>query len=188
MKRRSDRPADPGRRRALKLAGAAAVPLVAPGVVHAAAQAAGAPRFFTRDELAMVEELCEIVIPADEHSGGAKAAGVAGYIDGRLAEEPEAAPREAWRRGLKLVDAVAAELHGRPFMQLDAAGREGVVARLARDEASPESDEARFFVELKRQTARAYYTSRIGIHDEMNYQGNTLLLEFAGTDVSEPEP
>ena len=32
----------------------------------------------------------------------------------------------------------------------------------------------------KRRTARAYYTSKIGIHQEMEYKGNTLLMEFVG--------
>ena len=40
-----------------------------------------APKFFTRAQYALVDELTEILIPADEHSGGARAAGVVTYID-----------------------------------------------------------------------------------------------------------
>ena len=47
---------------------------------------------------------------------------------------------------------------------------------------SPKTDGERFFGELKRWTALGYYTSRIGIHDEMEYKGNSLLMEFSGTD------
>ena len=32
--------------------------------------------------------------------------------------------------------------------------------------------------------AEAYYTSKIGIHDELKYQGNVYIDEFIGTDVS----
>ena len=32
----------------------------------------------------------------------------------------------------------------------------------------------------KEQTAFAYYTSRIGIHQEMEFKGNTVLVEFVG--------
>src|SRR5438309_5457210 len=40
-----------------------------------------AARFFTPQELVLIEELAETVIPADSHSGGAKAAKVADYIE-----------------------------------------------------------------------------------------------------------
>ena len=44
------------------------------------------PAFFTPDEFALVDELSEMIIPADEHSPGARAAKVAAFIDTRLAE------------------------------------------------------------------------------------------------------
>jgi hypothetical protein len=47
---------------------------------------------------------------------------------------------------------------------------------------APTTHGERFFVELKQWTTFGYYTSRIGIHDEMEYKGNTLLREFSGTD------
>ena len=44
-------------------------------------------------------------------------------------------------------------------------------------------------MELKDWTARGYYTSSIGIHDEMEYKGNTMQDEFAGIDVATlPKP
>jgi len=39
-------------------------------------------------------------------------------------------------------------------------------------------------VALKRRTVRGYYTSQLGIHDEMNYKGNTMQEEYSGIDVS----
>jgi hypothetical protein len=46
----------------------------------------------------------------------------------------------------------------------------------------------RFFVELKSWTARGYYTSKIGIHDEMEYKGNRAIVEFSGVDVATLPP
>ncbi len=46
--------------------------------------------------------------------------------------------------------------------------------------------EVRFFHELKRLTARGYYTSKIGIHDELEYKGNRILQEYAGCDDQPP--
>src|SRR5207249_9801174 len=48
---------------------------------------AGVPgKFLTAAEYALLDELTELIIPADDHSPGARAAAVAAYIDGRLAE------------------------------------------------------------------------------------------------------
>ena len=38
-------------------------------------------------------------------------------------------------------------------------------------------------MELKFSTADAYYSSKIGIHQEMEYKGNVLLPEFVGYEV-----
>jgi hypothetical protein len=37
-----------------------------------------------------------------------------------------------------------------------------------------------FFEDIKRRTTFAYYTSEIGIHQELNYKGNAVLSEWPG--------
>jgi hypothetical protein len=37
-----------------------------------------------------------------------------------------------------------------------------------------------FFVTAKQATVHGYYTSEIGIHQELKYKGNKVLLEFVG--------
>ena len=51
------------------------------------------------------------------------------------------------------------------------------------DEDEPKTLEGRFFQELKKRTVRAYYTSDIGIHKEMEYKGNTYLDAFVGYEA-----
>ncbi len=142
------------------------------------------PRFFTADELAMVDELSELIIPADEHSPGARAAKAAEYIDGQLAETWEEKAKQEWRDGLKLVNQLSTEMHGKPLMQSSPDQRIALLTRIAAREADPQKPEEKFFVELKSRVAHAYYTSKIGIHQELEYKGNTYLREFAGVDVS----
>jgi hypothetical protein len=178
-----------GRREMMKLAAGAiiapALPQTGPKNRRPPAKAqTNGRRFFTPDEFAMVDELSEMIIPTDEHSPGARAAKVAEYIDRRLAESFEDEPKTQWREGLKLVDQISVEMSGRPFMQASQDQRIAVLTRMARKESSPERPEEKFFVELKSRVARAYYTSKIGIHDELEYKGNTYLREFAGIDVS----
>jgi len=176
-------PSDPTlSRRELLAAGAGAAAIAAVSSVTPAIEAATG-RFFTPSELALVDELSEIVIPADEHSPGARAAKVAASIDARLAEAMDEPLRLRWRTGLAAVEALATSRHGRRFMRLTPAEREGVVAEMAKGEGAPRSDGQRFFVELKRWTVKAYYASRIGLHQEMEYKGNTVLAEYVGEDV-----
>jgi hypothetical protein len=140
-------------------------------------------RFFTQGEYAMVDELSELIIPTDDHSPGARAAKVAEYIDRSLAETREEEPKQEWREGLKLIDRISNEMSGRPFMQASQEQRVAALERIARNETDPQKPEEKFFVQLKSRVAYAYYTSKIGIHDELEYKGNTYLREFAGEDV-----
>lgn len=174
-----------GRRRMLKATTAAliAAPLLGTENTLAAMVQSKAPLFFTREEFAMVDDLAEIIIPADEHSPGARAAKVAEYIDFRLSESFTEEPKQMWREGLKLVDAISREMHRKTFMQASPDARLAVVTRIAKNEMNPQQPEEKFFVELKHHTARAYYSSKIGIHQEMEYKGNTYLKEFVGEEA-----
>lgn len=155
----------------------AAVPLAAQQ------NAAPAPLFFTPAEFQMVDELSEIIIPSDDHSPGARAAKVAVYIDKTLSESFEEEPRQMFREGLKQVDKLSQEMHGQSFLDSAPKQRVGVVARIARNEKHPQKPEERFFRKLKGSVAFAYYTSSIGIHQEMQYKGNTVQTEFSGFDA-----
>jgi hypothetical protein len=146
--------------------------------------AAGGPKFFTKDELAMVDELTEMIIPTDEHSPGARAAKCAAYIDARLAEAFDEEPRTLWRDGLKAIDTMSQSVNGHRFLESSEAERTAVLTKIAAAEREPKTPEEKFFGELKSRTVHAYYTSDIGIHKEMEYKGNTLLQEYVGTDVS----
>jgi hypothetical protein len=172
---RLDEPAGPGeltRRELIKLGAAATLSASLSAGAELAAQVAAGAAFFTAQELAVVDELSELIIPTDDHSPGAKAAKVAAFIDARLAEAFDEADRTAWRAGLK------------PFLGLPAAERLAFLTKIAANEAKPQTADEQFFVELKRRVVQAYYTSEIGLKQEIEYKGNTLLPEFVGYDVS----
>jgi hypothetical protein len=178
---------DVTRRELLKAAGAAAIaaPLVVGEPLAAAvAVAADAPKFFTRDQWALVDELSEIIIPADEHSGGARAAKVVDAIDSWLAEAFDQEPKQNWVEGLARVDQLAREKKGTTFMQLSPEDREAIVTIMAADEEKATTAEGKFFNEIKRRTSHFYYTSKVGIHDELQYKGNVMQEEYSGIDVS----
>lgn len=142
------------------------------------------PLFFTAEEYALVDELTEMIVPADDHSPGARAAKIAVYIDFRLSESFEDEPKTLWRNGLRLVERLSQEMHGKTFLQSSPEQRVVLLTRISQNEMKPAAPEEVFFRELKSRTARAYYTTKIGIHSEMEYKGNTYLKEFAGYDAT----
>jgi hypothetical protein len=169
------------------LGAAAAAALVTPlarAEGQAAASSPGAPaRFLTPAELALLDELTEIIIPTDAHSPGARAAGVAGYLDGVLAESLEPERQATWRAGLQAVEALSLRLNGKPLLHATPVQRVAVVTRMAAGESNPRTPEERFFKELKRATVQAYYTSKIGIHQDQEYKGNVVQPgDYAGSD------
>jgi hypothetical protein len=174
---------DLSRRDAIKLAAAATV-AASLGVDDAAAQVR-IGGFLTEAEFTLLDELSEMIIPADAHSPGARAAKVAAFIDARLAEAWEQKDRTEWRSGLALVDRLSQEAHQLPFMKASPEQRLAVLTRMAQNESTPQKPEEKFFKELKSRVVYAYYTSEIGIKQEMEYKGNTYQNDFAGIDVSQ---
>lgn len=142
-------------------------------------------KFLTAAELALVDELTELIIPTDDHSPGAKAAGVAAYIDYRLSISVEPDWQVKWRTGLKAVNGLSRDLNGKAFMDATAEQRVAVLTKMAAGEENPKTPEEHFFNELKRWTVTGYYTSSIGIHQDQEYKGNVIQPgEFAGYDAT----
>jgi hypothetical protein len=116
--------------------------------------------FFSAEEAELTSRLMEIIIPADANSPGAREAHTAAFADLMLSTGPEDA-RQRWREGLDL------------FRQR--ASLEAAVEEAAQEEEAPKTDLGRFFVQLKRMTVDGYYTSPVGIHQDLKYQGNQHL-------------
>jgi len=152
----------------------------------AASESKSAGRFFTPAQHALADELSETIIPADSHSGGAKAAKVADYIDQFLRESFDDSQKALWREGLRLVDLMSRHYNGKSFVDATPEDRIAVLTVLSDHEKMTDLPEVRFFIELKRLTVRAYYTSKIGIHDELEYKGNRINQEFVGCDDPTP--
>ena len=50
---------------------------------------------------------------------------------------------------------------------------------------TPQTPLEAFFVMTKQATIRGYYTSKIGIHDELHYKGNVFLKDFVGCQTED---
>ncbi|HKE88756.1 MAG TPA: gluconate 2-dehydrogenase subunit 3 family protein [Gemmatimonadales bacterium] len=168
----------------LTAAAVAATPLVKASA-EALVTASPPGKYLTAAELALLDELSEMIIPADDHSPGAKAAGVAAYIDYRLSISVEPDWKLKWRNGLKLVNGLSHSLNNKAFLDASADQRLAVLTKMAAGEENPKTPEEHFFNELKRWTVEGYYTSSIGIHQDQEYKGNVVQPgEFAGYDAT----
>ena len=144
----------------------------------------GAPLFFTREEFALLDALTELVIPADDHSPGARDAHVAGYIDQTVAESFLPEDKTSWRKGLRAINDLSQQLYGASFLAANKQQQTALLERIAHAEKNPQTEPEKFFTQLKQTSAFAYYSSSIGIHQEMEYRGNTMLREFVGYEVT----
>ena len=166
-------------------AAAAAASLPLANVVPRPESQAPKPKFFTAAEFALVDEMSDMIIPTDQQSAGARAAGVAIFIDGRLAEAFEKDEGQRWRTGIAAVEALSREMHGKGLMASSPEQRLALLTRIAGAESDPKTDAEKFFKQIKGGTIRAYYTSKIGIHDDQQYKGNVIQPgEYAGYDAT----
>lgn len=118
------------------------------------AHAAGATSFATLDEAAAIALLQPASAAVDRENAVARRARFRADETGRLVYFVPTTDRSAPQRG-------PATSQPPPGLAVD-------------DPALP----ARFFRLMKNLTADGYYTSRIGLIDELRYVGNTAMLEF----------
>jgi len=123
------------------------------------------PRFLTPPEHALLQDLMDIILPADEHSPGARAARTADFGDWMLAHSSAAVQRR-WREDLKWAAAQASAAEA--------------IAGMAVNESNPTTEAERFFVRLKSMTVDGFYTSEIGLQKDLGYVGNQYLVKYEG--------
>ena len=75
-------------------------------------------------------------------------------------------------------------MNQKPFLKASKREQVATLSLMAKNEKQPKTPEEKFFGQLKQTTAFAYYSSKIGIHQEMEYKGNVLLPKFVGYDVT----
>jgi hypothetical protein len=139
----------------------------------------GIPQALSAGHFVTLQALVEAIIPTDERSPGARDAGVAEYIDLWLTEADEPVRLE-WRAGLAALDSEAVARFGQAFAQLEMRSVDMLMATISENERAPQTLLEKFFVSVKAATIRGYYTSPIGIHEELRYKGNQQLPQFVG--------
>jgi gluconate 2-dehydrogenase gamma chain len=173
------------RRRVLKLFGAIGATCAYPfagdelygQTVHEHPLPQSPARFLNDVDFRTVARIADLIIPPTE-TLGALQAGVPEYID--LVISRESQHQSVVADGLRWLDSQAKDLSAERFLDLDERGQLDILEPLC-DAADNEKSPARnvqFFALLKRLTAGGYYTSRVGLIDELGYKGNTVRASF----------
>jgi gluconate 2-dehydrogenase gamma chain len=172
----------------------AAAPETAPAQTHShSAEEQTAPpqtaayrrKVFNDSEWQTVRVLCDLIIPADERSGSATAAGVPEFIDDWLDFRKQQDGNDDFAAqvlgGLAWLDRESARLFGKPFAGAEAGPQKQILDRIAwPHRAAPEDRRwAAFFSKFRDLTASGFFSSRMGIKD-LPYLGNTAVAEWKG--------
>lgn len=166
---------------------------------NAVQRPSGAPEFFSDDQLRSIGAIADVLIPATA-TPAATAAGVPAYVDYVVARNQRL--QQILSDGLRWIDAEAIRIHSQPLHMLaenqiagilqplsdaidarDALRRTGPARDYEEQRKEPAPEE--FFRAIKSLSADGYYTSQIGLVDELGYAGNTALSAFPECEVPE---
>jgi Gluconate 2-dehydrogenase subunit 3 len=132
------------------------------------------PKFFARDDFEALEAFTEILIPTDS-TPGAREAHCAHFIDFLLDASSEHAPavQKQWRAAL-------AELKRAGFHSAAPEERAAIVEAISLPERDRSKTHPAFtaYRLIKQETVFAFYTSRAGIIDALDYRGNSYNVSF----------
>jgi hypothetical protein len=142
----------------------------------AAGAVAWKPKVLTPAQNETVITLTELIIP-QTNTPGAKAAKVNEFIDFVLsdAKPPD---RDKFVAGLSAIDARTTRDHGKPFNACTPEQQTALLTELSAPGAS--GDAAEFFTAIKSMTITGYYTSEVGVRQELGDDGTLFFQEFKG--------
>jgi hypothetical protein len=145
----------------------------------AAAKTAAAwkPKVLTPHQNSTVVTLSELIIPQTD-TPGAKAANVNRFIDDVLSDGA-AGERTKFLAGLTALDERAKTEFGKPFADATPDQQTGMLTKLS----TPPVDE--FFEAIKSMTIIGYYTSEVGVRQELGDDGTLFFAEFKGCEHPE---
>ena len=144
-------------------------------------------KVFNDHQWRAVQVLCDLIIPADEHSGSATAAGVPEFIDDgldvRAREDGNQDLAAGVLGGLAWLDLESTRLFQKDFAAAAPPQQKQILDRIAWPEraATPDSRWAAFFTRFRDLTVSGFFSSKMGVAD-LPYLGNKAVAEWKGCD------
>jgi hypothetical protein len=142
------------------------------------AAAAWAPKTLDKHQLDTVATLSELIIPQTD-TPGAKATLVDRFIDSILAEAPPA-ERTSFVKGLAWMDARSKALFGKDVISATPAQQTELLTTLSAANSREPRAGVDFFNAIKSLTITGYYTSEVGLRQELGDDGVLAQATFVG--------
>lgn len=130
------------------------------------------PKFFSAEDFEALKAFTEILIPTDD-TPGAKEARCAEYIDFLMTASDGLPVQKQWHDAMDTLKSLG-------FHAADAKGRAELVAAMAKPETDRSATHPGYgaYRLIKQQNAFAFYTSRAGLIETLEYKGNSYNLVF----------
>ena len=149
----------------------------------ASAQAAAAPftpKVLTRAQLESVATLAELIIPTTS-TPGARAALVDRFVDNLMANA-QPADKDRFLTGLAWIDTRSNALYSKPFTGATPEQQTELLTKLAADSghAAEDAPGVPFFTAIKGMTIAGYYSTKIGLEQELGDDGQLFNPVFVG--------
>jgi gluconate 2-dehydrogenase gamma chain len=135
------------------------------------------PKGLSAHEYKTLAKLADYIVPADDVSGGAVAAGAPEWIDLLASQNPQLLA--IYTGGIAWVDHAMERRHATDFLSAAAEQQTAMLDLIAyrKNESAELGPGIKFFEWARKMVVDAYYTSPIGIK-ELGYMGNTALSKF----------
>jgi hypothetical protein len=134
----------------------------------AAGDAGWKPSILADRELEIVAAVADIMIPRTDTSG-ALDAGVPRFIDAALAALYVKSEQDRYKSGCGLFDSAAGAAGGKSFLEQDPAARTAFVRQTLEAALTERADEKPFILMTRELTLLGYFTSKVGITENMEY-------------------
>ena len=147
------------------------------------AQAAAAPfvpKALTPAQLESVATLAELIIPTT-NTPGARAALVDRFVDNLMANA-QPADKDRFLTGLAWMDTRSTALYGKAFTSATPEQQTELLTKLAAPsgQAAEDAPGVPFFTAMKGMTIAGYYTTKIGLEQELGDNGQLFSMVFEG--------
>jgi hypothetical protein len=148
--------------------------------IAAAAAAPWKPKVLDAHQNDTVVAISELIIPQTD-TPGARAAKVNEFIDFVLSEAAPAERRE-FLRGLGWMDTRSQELFGSDFLPATPEQQTALLTILSspRNKSAGDQLGREFFESIKSLTAAGYYTTEIGLRQELGEDGGVFFADYPG--------
>jgi len=145
------------------------------------------PSFFTQDEIAMLAEVSERIIPKTD-TPGAKDALVHRFLDEAVSYNFDDKEKSAIKAGISVFNELAASKFNKKFIDLSTEEMDVVIQQTADDAKALKEGSSQIFPQIKGMVAAGFFTSEVGATQALvylpvpgPYQGCIPLSEVGGT-------